>query len=177
MSFANFVMSGIEATHSTPASSKTPVQMADSDCSPVISSPTDIMSVSSTESFGSTDGGQAQSPNSNVSVSHTAIDPPPQYKKHDRFYFDDGNVTFIVSLAPESEVRLVCRADPECPTLQVQDVAFRVHRYFFQRDSKYFADLFKQQSGEEAVREDEPIHLNDVASDEFEALLKLMYPL
>jgi len=53
-------------------------------------------------------------------------------RRHERFYFADGNVTF-----------------------QVQNILYRVHRYFFERDSAVFAAYFPA---------------------DFEAFLSILYP-
>ncbi|KAA1470498.1 hypothetical protein DENSPDRAFT_702354 [Dentipellis sp. KUC8613] len=75
------------------------------------------------------------------------------YEKHPRFYFDDGNVTFLVG-----------------------DTLYRVHRYFFQRDSTHFANLLLGHPLSEATDASGPIALDDVECNEFDALLSILYP-
>ncbi|KAI0062467.1 hypothetical protein BV25DRAFT_633247 [Artomyces pyxidatus] len=67
--------------------------------------------------------------------------------KHDRFYFEDGNVTFLVE----------------------DSVLYHVHRYLF-RDS----GLLK---GGAQGHSSSPITLKDVRSYEFDAFLSILYPL
>ncbi|TFY71232.1 hypothetical protein EVG20_g1773 [Dentipellis fragilis] len=75
------------------------------------------------------------------------------YEKHQTFYFADGNVTFLVG-----------------------DTLYRVHRYFFQRDSAHFANLLLGRPLSEAVDASGPIALHDVECSEFDALLSILYP-
>jgi hypothetical protein len=61
---------------------------------------------------------------------------------------------------------------------QVEEMLFRVHSYFFVRDSPYFQDLLVIQSKDGAVAtEDMLIRLdNDVKSVDFERFLSILYP-
>lgn len=71
--------------------------------------------------------------------------------KHHRYFFDDGNVTFMV----ESKL-------------------FRVHRYFFERDSALFRNVLltspEVRSGEAVVQ------LGDCTAQDFEMFLGVLYP-
>ncbi|KAI0002240.1 hypothetical protein BJV74DRAFT_818012 [Russula compacta] len=82
---------------------------------------------------------------------HFANDDP--FLRHDKYYFKDGNITFLV------DGTLYC-----------------VHRYFFSRDSTYFSTRL----GQLGVREHEAlsiiISLGDVERNDFEALLSVLYP-
>ncbi|PPQ99775.1 hypothetical protein CVT24_009677 [Panaeolus cyanescens] len=77
--------------------------------------------------------------------------------RHPRFYFPDGNVIF-----------------------QIENTLFRVHRYFFQRDSPVFEGMFSLPPplGEipEGESEDRPIHLTGVSAKDFEKFLSILYP-
>ncbi|TFY66973.1 hypothetical protein EVG20_g4114 [Dentipellis fragilis] len=72
-------------------------------------------------------------------------------KSHARFVFDDGNVEFLV-----------------------QDTLYRVHRYFFCRDSPYFADLLE--SADASPARSVSVVLDDIESSEFDAFLSILYP-
>jgi BTB/POZ domain len=51
---------------------------------------------------------------------------------------------------------------------------YRVHRYFFLRDSAYFRDLVKGDlAGGPTVR---PFMLNNITGVEFDAFLSILYP-
>ncbi|KAJ3796000.1 hypothetical protein GGU11DRAFT_173187 [Lentinula aff. detonsa] len=82
---------------------------------------------------------------------------PSISKKHPRFYFSDGNVVF-----------------------RIEDTLYRIHRYFFQRDSLVFEAMFSLPVpvGErpEGEAEDRPIRLDGVECRDFDHLLSLMYP-
>ncbi|TFY63235.1 hypothetical protein EVG20_g6400 [Dentipellis fragilis] len=74
---------------------------------------------------------------------------PAGFKKHERFYFEDGNVTFLV-----------------------KGILYRVHRYFFQRDSSYFRGVLGR-SGVTST----PISLDDdIRCSDFDAFLSILYP-
>jgi len=85
------------------------------------------------------------------SGAHPANDDP--FTRHDKYYFKDGNITFLV------DGTLYC-----------------VHRYFFDRDSTYFATRLKQLG----IREHETlsiiISLGEVECKDFEAFLSVLYP-
>ncbi|KAI0319569.1 hypothetical protein OF83DRAFT_1082203 [Amylostereum chailletii] len=67
--------------------------------------------------------------------------------KHGRFFFDDGNVIFLV-----------------------EGTAYHLHRYFFARDSATFDSCFNEK-GPVVVT------LEDVQKDEMDAFLKVLYPI
>ncbi|KAF9262674.1 hypothetical protein L218DRAFT_867238 [Marasmius fiardii PR-910] len=88
-----------------------------------------------------------------LSHNHTHI-----RSKHPRFFFPDGNVIFLV-----------------------ENILYKVHRYFFQRDSGIFDAMFSlppPQDGKRPEGEDEsnPIVLLGVESNDFDRLLTLFYP-
>ncbi|EPT02416.1 hypothetical protein FOMPIDRAFT_1118244 [Fomitopsis schrenkii] len=78
-----------------------------------------------------------------------------QVQRHERFYFDDGNVVF-----------------------RVEDTLFNVHRYFFKRDSLVFRDMLSSPSAVpgEGLSETDPIVLEGVRSADFANLLSCFYP-
>ena len=78
-------------------------------------------------------------------------------QRHERYYLDDGNIVFLV----EGEL-------------------FRVHRYFFLRDSPIFRDMLSipvpaSSSSPEGTSDDNPIVLDQVESKDFEHLLWMYY--
>ncbi|THH21577.1 hypothetical protein EW146_g60 [Bondarzewia mesenterica] len=79
-----------------------------------------------------------------------ARDEGPQVKKHERFFFGDGNVTFLV-----------------------KDTLYRVHQYFFSRDSPHFLYLISRHAHEE---HSSTITLNNVEVHDFDAFLSVLYP-
>ncbi|TFY58447.1 hypothetical protein EVG20_g8144, partial [Dentipellis fragilis] len=85
------------------------------------------------------------------------IDEKPSPKTHPRFYFDDGNIDFLVG-----------------------DMLYRVHRYFFCRDSLYFVDLllnhFASASTNDPPVKSMTVALKDVECSEFDAFLSILYP-
>ncbi|KAA1470534.1 hypothetical protein DENSPDRAFT_705602 [Dentipellis sp. KUC8613] len=84
------------------------------------------------------------------STSEPSALPPDQ----PRFYFNDGNVSFLV-----------------------KGVVYRVHRYFFIRDSPYFANLLsKSLPADGSPQAPTPVDLDDVEWYEFEAFLSILYP-
>ncbi|KAK7057755.1 BTB domain-containing protein [Favolaschia claudopus] len=90
----------------------------------------------------------------------TTPDPPPQnhFTEHPRFFFPDGTVIFLV-----------------------ESTLYRVHRYFFERDSPIFATMFTLPSaaGERPEGEvvENPIILEGIAAVDFDRFLAVLYPL
>ncbi|KAI0088338.1 hypothetical protein BDY19DRAFT_994244 [Irpex rosettiformis] len=78
--------------------------------------------------------------------------PSLAQEKHGRFYFDDCMSTF-----------------------RVEDKLFRVHRFFFIRESEFFETMFSLPLGADSTEGDTPIPLPDVTPSEFEALLRFFY--
>jgi len=78
-------------------------------------------------------------------------------KRHPQFYFEDGNVIFLV-----------------------EDTLFNVHRYFFFRDSAPFRAMFSLQpppgTPVEGQSDEHPIQLLGTNVQDFERLLSVMYP-
>ncbi|KAI0319570.1 hypothetical protein OF83DRAFT_1170120 [Amylostereum chailletii] len=66
--------------------------------------------------------------------------------KHDRFFFDDGNAIFLV-----------------------ESTAYRLHKYFFVRDSATFVSCFNEK--------EHVVKLDGVRKDEMDAFLKVLYPI
>ncbi|KAI0250019.1 hypothetical protein BJV78DRAFT_1376974 [Lactifluus subvellereus] len=73
--------------------------------------------------------------------------------QHEKYFFNDGNITFLV------DGTLYC-----------------IHRYFFSRDSEYFSTRFSQLG----IRDHEAlptiISLGDIERRDFEAFLSVIYP-
>ncbi|KAI0002273.1 hypothetical protein BJV74DRAFT_741415, partial [Russula compacta] len=76
--------------------------------------------------------------------------------RHDRFFFDDGNIIFLV-----------------------EGVLYRIHRYFFCSDSSEFKDRISRLSAEQEQESSPPplIPLHDVKPVDFDAFLSILYPL
>ncbi|TFY61350.1 hypothetical protein EVJ58_g4557 [Rhodofomes roseus] len=72
--------------------------------------------------------------------------------KHDRFYFDDGNVIFLV-----------------------EETLFNIHRYLLKRDSPVFQDMFSMHS-DEGRSDDSPILIEGTKSTDFACFLACLYP-
>ena len=90
--------------------------------------------------------------------------------KHHAYFFNDGNVTFLVR-------GLLCFIIPHALTiLQIDGTLYCVHQYFFSRDSTYFSERFAKLG----VRDHEvlPIIISrgDVERNAFEAFLSILYP-
>jgi len=77
-------------------------------------------------------------------------------KHHPQYYLEDGNITFLV-----------------------ENDLFRVHRYFFVRESVVFRDMLSSpsepQTGVEGLSDDKPIVLPDVTSTDFASMLWMFY--
>ncbi|KAH8102049.1 hypothetical protein BXZ70DRAFT_930001 [Cristinia sonorae] len=68
--------------------------------------------------------------------------------------------------------------DDSLVTLQVESVLFKVHRYFFTRDSEFFKGLFslpQPPNTSEGQTDDSPIKLEGVKVKEFKCLLRFFY--
>ncbi|TFY83755.1 hypothetical protein EWM64_g253 [Hericium alpestre] len=77
------------------------------------------------------------------------------YKEHERFYFDDGNVFFLV-----------------------EDILYGVHRSVLCRDSAHFVELLAERRNSKGGQSSpgELFIMDDVKRSEFEALLSVLYP-
>ncbi|KAH9051021.1 hypothetical protein EDB83DRAFT_1360934 [Lactarius deliciosus] len=75
------------------------------------------------------------------------------YLRHSKYFFKDGNVTFLV------DGFLYC-----------------VHRYFFSRDSVYFSTRFTQLGVRDHEASSTVVSLGDVKRKDFEAFLTVLYP-
>ncbi|KDQ59325.1 hypothetical protein JAAARDRAFT_100765, partial [Jaapia argillacea MUCL 33604] len=72
-------------------------------------------------------------------------------KKHETFYFRDEMVFFLV----------------------LEDTLFKVHSFFFERDSEYFRAMFRRHG---TSSESRPIVLCNVSIMSFESFLGVLYP-
>jgi len=79
----------------------------------------------------------------------------PSHHRHERYYFSDGNVIFLV-----------------------EGVLYNIHRYFFQRDSSNFASMFSIPFGGrgQGLTDDEPISLVNIKAQDFDLFLSILYP-
>ncbi|KAH9067696.1 hypothetical protein EDB87DRAFT_1573273 [Lactarius vividus] len=79
--------------------------------------------------------------------------PDESFIQHDAYFFEDGNVTFLVD-----------------------GTMYCVHRYFFSRDSVYFSARFTQLGVCDHEALSTIISIGDVERKDFEALLSILYP-
>ncbi|KAH9174994.1 hypothetical protein EDB89DRAFT_1848244, partial [Lactarius sanguifluus] len=79
--------------------------------------------------------------------------PDDSFIRHDAYFFNDGNVTFLI------DGTLYC-----------------VHRYFFSRDSVYFSTRFAQLGIPDHEALSTIISIGDIKRNDFEALLSVLYP-
>jgi BTB/POZ domain len=97
--------------------------------------------------------------------------PPINCKRSEKYYLVDGNVVFLV--------RLLCLVAqfPNLILAKVDNCLFKVHRYFFIRDSDVFRDMFSvpPASTEEGTSDRHPIVLEQVKATDFEHLLWVYY--
>ncbi|KIM86027.1 hypothetical protein PILCRDRAFT_816574 [Piloderma croceum F 1598] len=82
-------------------------------------------------------------------------DPVKSHPRHNRYYFSDGNVIFLV-----------------------EGTLYNIHRYFFHRDSSTFAFMFSLPFGGrgEGLTDDEPIVFNKIKARDFDLFLSILYP-
>jgi hypothetical protein len=91
------------------------------------------------------------------------------FPRHSKYFFKDGNVTFLV--------RLVVWPSPLfTDKLQVDGFLYRVHLYFFCRDSVYFSTRFAQLGVRDHEASSIIVSLGDVECKDFEAFLSVLYP-
>lgn len=96
-------------------------------------------------------------------------------RRHEKYYIPSGDVVFLVSRA-----LLHVYAFTQTSS-QVEDIIFRVHRYFFLRDSPVFRDMFslptppEPGTNVEGASDENPISLPQVTSKEFAHFLWLFY--
>ncbi len=60
---------------------------------------------------------------------------------------------------------------------QVDDILYRVHRYFFCRDSKIFKTRLSRLPAQESPASLPIISIENVKSKDFDAFLSVLYPL
>ncbi|KAI9508388.1 hypothetical protein F5148DRAFT_916261 [Russula earlei] len=98
----------------------------------------------------------ATTPGESLEPMDTSTPPsakPGPFSLHKRFFFEDGNVTFLV-----------------------EGILYRVHRYFFCRDSKEFMTRLSRLPAQEGPYSP-VISLENVKSKDFDAFLSVLYPL
>ncbi|KAI0302297.1 hypothetical protein B0F90DRAFT_1604304, partial [Multifurca ochricompacta] len=73
--------------------------------------------------------------------------------QHERFFFDDGNITFLA-----------------------EGILYRVHRYFFCRDSNEFRSRLSKIPTHDGASSPPVVSLENVKSKDFDAFLSILYP-
>ncbi|KAJ7647890.1 hypothetical protein FB45DRAFT_734421 [Roridomyces roridus] len=93
-----------------------------------------------------------------MTLTNSLLPRRSRYNEHPRFFFPDGNIIFLV-----------------------ETTLYRVHRYFFERDSVIFATMFTLPSvaGERPEGEvvENPIILEGVNALDFDRFLAVLYPM
>lgn len=101
--------------------------------------------------------------------------PANEYRRHDRFYFDDGSVIFVVRLSlsllsPQPSVdMLLCLSS--LGNTKVEGTSYRLHRYLFNLHSITFAQTFLAGLTDPAT----PVILKNVEKEQFDAFLDVLY--
>jgi len=89
--------------------------------------------------------------------SQLEIKRPVGKERHERFYFPDGNIILLV-----------------------ENTLFKVHRFFFVRDSEVFREIFTfpppRGQAPKGSSDDTPIKLDGQDRQDFENFLSLLYP-
>jgi hypothetical protein len=94
------------------------------------------------------------------------------FTQHKRFYFEDGNITFLVRYLRRNTYALLISR------IQVDGILYRLHRYFFCRDSKIFVTRLSRLPAQEGSESSLPvISLENVKSKDLDAFLSVLYPL
>ncbi|KZP24164.1 hypothetical protein FIBSPDRAFT_951467 [Athelia psychrophila] len=75
------------------------------------------------------------------------ITEAPDYARHPRYYFEDGNIVFLV-----------------------EDTLYNMHRYLFARDSTHFRTILRDNGASD------PCVISDVSCTEFDEFLAILYP-
>ena len=95
--------------------------------------------------------------------------------RHDKYYFEDGNVVFQVSgstMIQPSSCLMIGRP-------KVGETLFRIHkRLLVGSESSVFASMFSipQSEAVEGQTDERPIVLKGDSVKQFEALMKILYP-
>ncbi|KZP20410.1 hypothetical protein FIBSPDRAFT_1022589 [Athelia psychrophila] len=86
-----------------------------------------------------------------VTITEAPVDqtnePDANKSRHPQYYFEDGNVVFLI-----------------------EDTLYNVHRYFFARDSTHFRALFQD------TDTSHPCAMSDVSCTDFDEFLAILYP-
>lgn len=94
------------------------------------------------------------------------------FTQHKHFFFEDGNITFLVRYLRRNTYALLISR------IQVDGILYRVHRYFFCRDSKIFMTRLSRLPAQEGSESSLPvISLENVKSKDLDAFLSVLYPL
>jgi hypothetical protein len=121
-----------------------------------------------------------QSPNARLSTSSTthlgsstAAESDQLCQRHPEFFFADDNVIFQVG----NWILLQSTLNANRVLIQVENTRYKMHRYFFQRDSEIFASIFALPTGpSQGSSEYNPIRLVGVKSHDFDLFLSMLYP-
>ena len=112
------------------------------------------------------------------STTNTQTSPSAQklgpFTQHKRFFFEDGNITFLVRFTFEENN--ACH-DLLISRIQVDGILYRVHRYFLCRDSKVFKTRISRLPAQEDGSSLPVISLENVKSKDIDAFLSVLYPL
>ena len=120
---------------------------------------------------GSTSSPSSGLPDESTNTKSSQSTQPGPFTQHKRFFFEDGNITFLVRLPSRRNTcaLLISR-------VQVDGILYRVHRYFFCRDSKVFMTRLSRLPAQEGSSPP-IISLENVKSKDLDAFLSVLYPL
>ena len=97
-----------------------------------------------------------------------------EFIRHHKYFFKDGNVTFLVRGPHQWLWRAHQIHWSDC--IQVDGTLYCIHRYFFSRDSLYFSTRFDQLETHDHEALPITISLGNVERKDFEAFLSILYP-
>ncbi|VDC02850.1 unnamed protein product [Peniophora sp. CBMAI 1063] len=147
------------ASSVTSVSDSQPASPAEPNAEASSSRVEDADSRESSPSVSDTDESSAPDVTTPLATASDLKDEETSVAKHPVYYFDDGNVCFLV-----------------------EDVLYCVHRYFFQRDSQWFRDLFKSPGSDLKANmggelpSGDVFLLDGITSLAFDAFLSILYP-
>jgi hypothetical protein len=98
------------------------------------------------------------------------------FARHEKYFFKDGNVTFLVRDHSDSHRVMHTQLIHCFPCMQVDGTLYCVHRYFFSRHSVYFSARFAQLDIRDHEALSTIISLGDIEHKDFEAFLSVLYP-
>ena len=102
-----------------------------------------------------------------------SADPLKSLTKHEKYYINGADLSFLVSFSFKYIYFLLKYS------IQVENVLFRVHRYFFERESGYFVKQLATPAspGKEpkGTQDTSAIPLDNVTVEEFAIFLWVFY--